>query len=119
VKNYKHIDQDVRVNGQKNPSKPVLFHKDKGDGNWKGMTWSDALADSEKVSKSLIDFGLEVGDRVAIFSQNSPEWILADIGILSIRAVTVPIYATNSAKEAEYYSRCRNLSSFCRRPSYL
>lgn len=102
MKNFKHIDQDVRANGQKNPSKPVLFHKDKGDGNWKGMTWSDTLLDSEKVSKSLIDFGLEAGDRVGIFSQNSPEWILADIGILSIRAVTVPIYATNSAKEAEY-----------------
>jgi long-chain acyl-CoA synthetase len=43
-----------------------------------------------------------VQQNVAIFAENMPEWMIADLAIMSIRAVSVPIYATNSKKEAEY-----------------
>ena len=49
-----------------------------------------------------MNFGIKEQQNVAIFAQNMTEWIIADIAIMNTRAVTVPIYATNSTKETEY-----------------
>jgi long-chain acyl-CoA synthetase len=50
----------------------------------------------------LMSAGIKRGDKVAVFSENRHEWWVCDMAILSIGAVTVPIYATNSAEEARY-----------------
>ena len=49
-----------------------------------------------------MDSGVQAGDRVGIFSPNRPEWTIADLAVLSVGAVTVPLYATITAKQAEY-----------------
>lgn len=54
------------------------------------------------VSRGLIKSGIDKGDRVAILSENRAGWVIADMGILSIGAVTVPIYATNTPDQVEY-----------------
>ena len=46
--------------------------------------------------------GIRAGDRVAIWSENRPEWNLADLAALAIGAVDVPIYATQTRSQVEY-----------------
>jgi long-chain acyl-CoA synthetase len=68
----------------------------------------DALSSKEfferirDLSLGLGALGVERGDRVAIVSESRPDWVMADLAILSGGAVTVPIYPTLSAVQARY-----------------
>ncbi len=65
-------------------------------------TWSDFLKITDKLAENLRAFGVRKQDNVAIFSPNMPHWIIADLAIMKLNAVTVPIFATNTAKQAGY-----------------
>ena len=63
---------------------------------------------SERVrhlSLGLLELGVRPGDRVAILSENRPEWAIADYACLAARCTDVPIYPTLPAKQAEYILR--------------
>lgn len=79
--------------------------KDRADGPWVQITWKEMGETAADLAKALLACGLGPGDRVGIFSQNRAAWTLADLAILSIRGVTVPIYATNSADEAAHIAQ--------------
>jgi long-chain acyl-CoA synthetase len=57
------------------------------------------------LSRALRKCGVGKGDRVAILSENRPEWTIADFASLRIGAVTVPIYATLTAEQTAYILR--------------
>ena len=57
------------------------------------------------VSDALRKWGIGRGDRVAILSENRPEWTIADFASLLLGAVTVPIYATLTAEQTAYILR--------------
>jgi long-chain acyl-CoA synthetase len=57
------------------------------------------------VSGALRRWGVGKGDRVAILSENRPEWTIADFASLLIGAVTVPIYATLTSEQTAYILR--------------
>lgn len=61
--------------------------------------WFDDLRD---LSLGLTEAGIGAGDRVAIISESRPEWLMADLAILSIGAVTVPVFPTLAAPQARY-----------------
>ena len=54
------------------------------------------------IGLALGDMGLRAGDRVAIMSETRQEWVLADMGIVTARLVTVPIYPTISGQQARF-----------------
>jgi long-chain acyl-CoA synthetase len=81
----------------------------KRDGVWQEITYGDLGEHIRQVSCALIALGIQPGDMVGIFSQNRPQWSIADFGILGAGAVTVPIYATNTAEQAEYIVRDADL----------
>jgi long-chain acyl-CoA synthetase len=56
----------------------------------------------EAVGLALRDMGIAAGDRVAIMSETRQEWMVADLGIITARGVTVPVYPTLSAQQARY-----------------
>ena len=66
---------------------------------WIPMSSKDIYRDAVGVSKALLEWGIRKGDRVAILSENRPEWAMADFGSALIGAVTVPIYPTLTAEQ--------------------
>ena len=66
---------------------------------WIPMSSKDVYRDAVGVSKALLEWGIRKGDRVAILSENRPEWAMADFGSALIGAVTVPIYPTLTAEQ--------------------
>jgi long-chain acyl-CoA synthetase len=66
------------------------------------LTYGEMHARIRAIARALISLGVQPGDRIGIFAPNYPEWTLADFGILSVRAVPVPIYATNTQHQAAY-----------------
>jgi len=74
----------------------------KKDGTYVDISWKDMNEMVRNVAYYLLSRGIKKGDNVAIFSENRYEWWIADLAILSIGAVDVPIYATNSSDEAQF-----------------
>lgn len=72
------------------------------NGQWESVTWTEFADRFSAVAKALIDMGIDKGDMCSVFAKNCSEWAISDMGILATRAVSVPIYATNSKEEAEY-----------------
>ena len=71
---------------------------------------SDLFGDASQRSRrrwraALRGWGIGRGDRVAILSENRPEWTIADFASLLLGAVTVPIYATLTAEQTAYILR--------------
>ncbi|MGC9325009.1 MAG: AMP-dependent synthetase/ligase [Desulfomonilia bacterium] len=72
------------------------------DNVYEDISWNKMNDMVRKMSRYLISRGIGHGDKVALFSPNRYEWWVADLAILSIGAVNVPIYATNTPEEVRY-----------------
>jgi long-chain acyl-CoA synthetase len=84
----------------------------KKDGAYVDISWNRMNEMVRNVGSYLISKGVAKGDKVALFSPNRYEWWVADMAILSIGAINVPIYSTNSAEEALYILENSD-SKFC------
>ena len=69
---------------------------------WADVTASQFKAEVVAVAKGLVAAGIGVGDRVALMSHTRYEWTLIDYAIWTAGAVTVPVYETSSAEQAEW-----------------
>jgi len=74
----------------------------KVNGSWVLYSTSDFIRNANAVSCGLMKMGLKKGDKVAIISNNRPEWNFADIGMQQIGVVVVPIYTTLSESEIAF-----------------
>ncbi|OBW94847.1 AMP-dependent synthetase/ligase [Gallibacterium salpingitidis] len=72
------------------------------NGELRDISWQQFRQQIDQLSLALLTLGLQPQDKVGIFAQNMAEWTIADVAILQIRAVTVPIFATNNAIQTEY-----------------
>jgi len=66
---------------------------------WKNYSTDDFMYFVNQVSYGLIDYGISAGDRVAIISNNRPEWNFVDYGCQQAGVITVPIYPTISSQD--------------------
>jgi long-chain acyl-CoA synthetase len=69
---------------------------------WHGLTYRQLGEQIDAVASWLIDAGVAPVDRVVIFSPNRPEWSVADLAIMSVGAIPVPIYATSTPDQAAH-----------------
>ncbi len=72
------------------------------DNAWKYISGTEAIDRIKQIALGLASLGVKAGDRIAIISENRPEWSLTDLAILSLRAVNVPIYTTQAVDQIRY-----------------
>ena len=71
----------------------------KSDGKWITQSWAETADQICLLAESLRHLGLSEGDRVAIVSENRPEWCVADIAIMAAGCISVPTYITNTERD--------------------
>ena len=76
--------------------------REKDFGIWQEYTWAETWELIETAAHGLLALGLEVGDRVAIHSEDRPEWVILDMATVAVRGITVGLYPTNPTAEVEY-----------------
>ena len=74
----------------------------KVEGKWRRYTVQEYIDYCDWVSYALLSTGIKKGDKIAIISNNRPEWNFTDFGISQIGAVSVPIYPTINSEEYAY-----------------
>jgi long-chain acyl-CoA synthetase len=80
--------------------KPFLWAK--RDGTYRPISWRDTAAQVEALARGLRALGLNRGDRVALVSENRPEWMIADLAVISAGGITVPAYTTHQVEDHRY-----------------
>ncbi len=83
-----------------NGDKPFLWHKEKG--SWKSLSWTETEEKVKEISAGLKYLGIMPGDKVMIVSENRPEWLISDLAINTLNAITVPAYTTNTEDDHRY-----------------
>ena len=78
-------------------TKPYLWKKN--DKEFDFLTWNKVKSMVDQIAKSLSSLGILEGDRVIILSENRPEWQISDLAIMSIGAITVPMYTTSTSDD--------------------
>jgi len=84
------------------PRAVALRRRAGGSGAWQDVTASQFSDEVVAVAKGLVAAGIEAGDRIALMSHTRYEWTLIDYAIWTVGAVTVPVYETSSAEQAEW-----------------
>jgi long-chain acyl-CoA synthetase len=83
----------------------ALALREKDFGIWQHVTWAEYYDKARLFAHGLLSLGIRAGDRIAIASENTPEWFYADLGAEMIGAVVVGIYPTNPWQELQYIMR--------------
>ncbi len=84
--------------------------REKIRGVWQRSSWAEYENRVKEFAFGLTRMGFRRGDRLAIASEDTPEWLIADLAVQSLGGVTVGIYPTNPWPELQYivrHSRCR------------
>ena len=74
----------------------------RADGKWHNVPAATFVERVKNVALGLATLGVRPGDRVALLSENRPEWSIADLAILSLGAINVPIYTTQAVDQIDY-----------------
>lgn len=97
---YRSIPAMLKENALRYAERTAISYK-RGDA-FMSLSYAQFYQRVLMLARGLLKAEVQPGDRVAIFSENRLGWAISDIGIQSVRAVTVPIYATNTGEQAAY-----------------
>ncbi len=93
---FKYITEDY----EKGKTKPMLMQK--VSGKYEGISYGEVRKETEKLALGLAKLGVKELDKVAIISENRPEWVYSDFAILGLGAVDVPLYPISTADTVEF-----------------
>jgi long-chain acyl-CoA synthetase len=100
ARQLEHFDNLVSLfltRAEEKGDEPFLWAKREGE--WRAISWSEAARQVAALAVNLKRIGLQPGDRVVLVSENRPEWLIADLGIMAAGCVTVPTYTTNTVRD--------------------
>jgi len=78
----------------------VMLYREAG--KWLPISSQDFRRNVAGTARALHDWGIRKGDRIAILSENRPEWPTADMAVMLLGAITVPVYSTLTAEQTAY-----------------
>jgi len=87
----------VMANAERMGTSPAFLRR--VGGSWETTTWAEYGRSVRSAARALLAAGIEPGDRVAILSYNTPEWVVFDVAAMAIGAVPVGIYFSSSSHE--------------------
>ena len=112
MQTMKEIFEEIVASGGLTPSRRLkdianrfpdqVAFRDKRYGIWNEITYGEFWTQVQYVGCALNYFGIEKTDKVAIHSENRPEWLIADIGVQAIGGISVGLYPTNPPAEVQY-----------------
>lgn len=85
--------------------RPVAMRWKPHGGTWTPISFTQLLERVRSTSLALADHGIRSGDRIAILSENRPEWAIVDYAALALGAADVPVYPTLPVAQVEYILR--------------
>jgi long-chain acyl-CoA synthetase len=97
----KHTLPELLFNGLENHP-GGLFCATKRGGTWHNTDLSDFSDRVRNMALGLYELGVRPGDKVSIHSENSTEWLICDLAVLSMGAANVPIYTTQPGEQIKY-----------------
>lgn len=95
-----HLSRQLAAAAAEHGERTALRVKEAGI--WQDITWADYLRSVRQIAFGLAALGVTTGDRVAIQSENRPEWLFADVASCALRAAIVGFYPTNPTAEVVY-----------------
>ena len=97
---YQSLGKMFREICQKYPERTGFMYKD--GGQYQSITFAEANQQVVQIAAALLSLGTEKSDKVLLLSENRTEWAFSDYAILSLGAITVPIYPTLLASHIEF-----------------
>lgn len=94
------IYQEFKKIAHKHPRRPAVFWKK--DRHWYGYNYKKFHRLVDNLAVSLEEMGCKAGDRAAIMSENRPKWLMCDLALNKIQAVSVPIHVTSNKPLIEF-----------------
>ncbi len=93
---YQHLTEEY----SKETNNFVLKHK--VDGKYVGVTYDQLKEETDAFAFGLASLGIKKDDKIAIISENRPEWVYGDFAILSLGAIDVPLYPSLTSESVEF-----------------
>ena len=97
-----HFAVLVHRQADKYENREALRYRDYDTNQWKSVTWREVSNTVHQAANALVALGVKEQENIGIFSQNKPECLYADFAGHANRTVSVPLYATSSAAQAQY-----------------
>jgi long-chain acyl-CoA synthetase len=94
------ISASHRLTAQRLGPRPALRWKRLG--LWHECSWTAVRDQADAAAAGLLGLGIEPGDRVAILAENRPEWMMADLAVLAVGGIDVPLHATLAAEQVGF-----------------
>ncbi|MBD0327037.1 MAG: AMP-binding protein, partial [Pyrinomonadaceae bacterium] len=85
---------------KKHAKRDALNHKSGKE--WINISGEEFIRRVRHIALGLAELGIKAGDRVALLSENRPDWSITDLAILSLGAVNVPIYTTQAVEQVAF-----------------
>jgi long-chain acyl-CoA synthetase len=80
--------------------RPALMYK--SEDGYKGITYAEFRTRTRNIAYGLASLGIKRGDKVGIISENRPEWVIADMALVQLGVISVPVYPTLMPKQIEF-----------------